>query len=554
MPSPNASADPAPLSKQIDRVEEPSRVGPLLYFRGCEEGRLELAALLVHPDQLDAPIVTAEETTLAAEVLHRRNGLAVLRYEFSLPAVTGGSYTVAGEQFDVAGIPDDGLRLAYVSCNGQESGDRDRPPAERNTLWRRLVQQHTAEPLSLLLHGGDQLYADEMLDVHPSLREWREGSTADAAALPLPASVPEQLRNYLLTSYMKLYSQPATAWLLARVPSLCMWDDHDICDGWGSLSAERMESPIGRAIFEAAREFFLLFQLGCTREALPSICLDRTGATLTWMVTLPGTHLIAPDLRSERRPQRILGVAGWAAMEKCLAASKPADVTDPVSTSSVSTNPVSTTAGSPDPGSEPGHVFILSSVPVMGPRLSWVEAVLHLVAGAQKYEDDLRDQWQSRAHREEWQRLLRDILDVHDRDGSPVTVLSGEIHLATRCTMAARGGPVQQLIASGITHPAPSRWYARILGGLARFGEAPLSEHPIRLHPLPGQRGIYTAERNYLVLQRRAGRWTAWWELEHSGPTPPLELSRAAPVGCVADAQGSGRQVPNPQIPATDGG
>ena len=42
--------------------------------------------------------------------------------------------------------------------------------------------------------------------------------------------------------------------------------------------------------------------------------------------------------------------------------------------------------------------------------------MLRWVPGAQKYEDDLRDQWQSHAHREEWRRVLRDILDIHDRD------------------------------------------------------------------------------------------------------------------------------------------
>ena len=90
--------------------------------------------------------------------------------------------------------------------------------------------------------------------------------------------------------------------------------------------------------------------------------------------------------------------------------------------------------------------------------------------------------------------------------------------------MASATGPIHQLVASGIAHPAPPLGYARGLGLLARFGEAPLKDHPIRLHPLPGQRGVYTAERNYLVLERRGGNWTASWRLEHSGTTPPLAI------------------------------
>lgn len=469
------------------------RGGPILYFRGFQDDRVELAAVLVGPSREPPPEVRVGEAVLDPEVLCECDDLVVLRYILFLPASTGGTYHVADESFDVAGISDGDLRVAYVSCNGQEHGDRERSLDERNAMWRRLARQHAAEPLNLVLHGGDQLYADEMLDVHPAVRAWGDGTIADSAALPLE-EVRARLRTFLMNSYLELYRQPAPAWLLARVPSLCMWDDHDICDGWGSLSAERMDAAIGKTLFQAAREFFLLFQLGSSVGVPPPICPDRTGTTLTWAARLPGVLLIAPDLRSERRPQRVLGPAGWKALRASLN----------------------------EAGGEP--VFLISSVPVLGPRLSWVEAVLHLVPGAQKYEDDLRDQWQSRAHRDEWRRLLGELLTVHDQGRSQVTILSGEIHLATRCTMAASGSPLHQLVASGITHPAPPRWYGRVLGALAMLGESPLPDHPIRLHPLPGKRSIYTCQRNYLMLERRDGRWTARWELERDGPTPPLEL------------------------------
>ena len=109
-----------------------------------------------------------------------------------------------------------------------------------------------------------------------------------------------------------------------------------------------------------------------------------------------------------------------------------------------------------------------------------------------------------------------------------VTVLSGEIHLATRGTLHSRSGPLHQLVASGIAHPVPPRAYARGLGWLAALGEAPLPDHPLALHPLPGRRAVYTAQRNYLIIERVAGRWQAWWELEVDGPTPPLALDPAA--------------------------
>ncbi len=487
--TPETADVPEPESGQF-----PERVGPILFFRSCEADRLGLAALLVRPVGESPPVVTDGTRRIEPETLDRRRNRIVLCYEFSIPA-TGGVYTVDGETFKVAGIHGGDLRIAYVSCNGQERGDDSRRLTERNAMWRRLAQQHEERPLNLLLQGGDQLYADEALDVHPDVRDWANWKTPDRDSRPPLDIVGERLRDFFFERYLNLYRQPVPARVYACVPSLCMWDDHDICDGWGSLAVERLDHPIGKEVFRAAREAFLLFQLGGTAERLPDICRDRQGTTLTWSAQLPGVLLVAPDLRSERRPDRVMGPAGWTAFEASLAGD-----------------------------GETRHIFILSSVPLLGPRLSWVEAAMHLLPRIQKYEDDLRDQWQSHAHRDEWQRMLRTLIDRHER-APPVTVLSGEIHLATRGTMATRRGPLHQLTASGIAHPPPTPWYGRILGALARLGAAPLPAHPIRLHPLPGRRGIYVSQRNFLILARRSGRWSAVWELEDTGATLPLPLS-----------------------------
>jgi hypothetical protein len=143
----------------------------------------------------------------------------------------------------------------------------------------------------------------------------------------------------------------------------------------------------------------------------------------------------------------------------------------------------------------------------------------------QKYEDDLRDQWQSRAHRASWRRMLRMVRDMAAQEGQQVTTLSGEIHLATRGEMPlGRGKLLHQLVASGIAHRAPPKAWARVLGLLAWLGDAPLKGHPIRIRKIPGQAGRYVAERNYLTLERQSGNWSAAWELEDSGTSPALAL------------------------------
>jgi hypothetical protein len=301
------------------------------------------------------------------------------------------------------------------------------------------------------------------------------------------------LRAAFFDRYAAVYSAPEMAWLCARVPSLMQWDDHDICDGWGSLRRSRTYSPVGQAVFEVAREMALGFQHAAKDGDLPARFADPGGLHLGWRVEVPGLRLLAPDLRSERTRRQVMGAGGWAMMEAA--------------------------------GGFDGRTLLMSSVPLLGPRLSLLERVMRLHPKMLDYEDDLRDQWQSRAHRAEWRRMLALLRDMSGGGGGAVTALSGEIHLAARATMALGGGRVlHQLTASGISHRAPPRGWARFLDLLSRLGDAPLDGHPIRMERLPGRRERFAAERNFLVLSRRADAWTAEWDLETSGRTEPLTI------------------------------
>ena len=182
-----------------------------------------------------------------------------------------------------------GVNTATVeaACNGMEHGDLDRPENERNSMWRRLAEQHAAAPFNLLLHGGDQVYSDEMPDAHPASRGWPRRSP-DHLGSSSVAELGCVLRDAWFRRYVHVFGQPEFAWLAARVPALAMWDDHDISDGWGSYPDPVLDSDVGRCIFSAARESFILFQLGAAPGELPGFCLDRTGQSLTWSVHLPG--------------------------------------------------------------------------------------------------------------------------------------------------------------------------------------------------------------------------------------------------------------------------
>lgn len=475
-------------------AENDTIVGPVLFLDTADADELTLSALFIVPrGDTPPPVETAagrHSPTRLADYAQRQ----VYRARFALPARNDAAYRWNGTDYPVAGDLSGDVRLAYVSCNGEEEGDLGREDAERNAMWARLRAEHRAAPVALLLHGGDQVYADEVVKGHKLSDEWPERIPRDPSRADLE-TLRDHLREGFLDRYAALYASPDFAWLAARVPSLMQWDDHDICDGWGSLRRSRTYSPVGQTLFAVARESFLTFQHSAADGDLPARFADPTGLHLGWSVETPGLRLLAPDLRGERTRRDIMGPGGWAMME----AEAERDA--------------------------PGRTFLLSSVPLLGPRLSLLEAVMVVIPKMQEYEDDLRDQWQSRAHRDEWRRMLRLVRDIGLRDGQDITALSGEIHLATRAEMELGGGNrLHQLVASGVAHRAPPAAWAKVLGTLAWLGEAPLPDHPIRIERLPGQRGRYVAERNYLLLEREGGAWQARWDLEGSGMTAAFPL------------------------------
>ena len=179
-----------------------------------------------------------------------------------------------------------------------------------------------------------------------------------------------------------------------------------------------LDSPIGQGLFGICKRMFAMFQRGLLPDA---------DDTFTFVSHYPGYSVVAPDLRTERRPDRILGSVGWQAVAAAF-------------------EEIPTGA----------QVILMSSVPLLGPRLSWLEHVADWIPGVAKYKDDLRDQWQSRSHRFQWQKMLSLIEQKAMERALTMTVLSGEIHLATQASMPfSNGGKLTQLVASGIAHPPP---------------------------------------------------------------------------------------------------
>jgi hypothetical protein len=407
----------------------------VLCFRGLDERCWRLSALLVlegdgPPPPLEA---AAAEGPVSACLLARRCGRSLWRYDFGLPlaaAEHAAEYRIGDESWRVR-LPALGgpLRIAFTACNGEEDERTGKAGPDRNRLWRKLHAEHVRAPFHLLLHGGDQLYADSVWREVPALAAWRRLPARRRLAAPFTPEMAEAVADYYFARYCWLWEQPELAPLLPAIPSLMMWDDHDIFDGWGSHDPEWQACPVFRGIYAAAREQFALFQLAARPDRLPAPGFsDPGGAQFGWSYRLlDQVGVIAPDLRSERSLDRVMGEAGWRAFETML-----------------------------DGLAGCRHVLLLSSVPLLNAHEPLIERLYEALPSYQYFQLDLRDQWRSIFHRDEWLRLLRRLLAFAERTGARVTALSGEIHLGALAAAEHAGTKIYQLTSSGIVHPPPA--------------------------------------------------------------------------------------------------
>ncbi|HET7411979.1 MAG TPA: hypothetical protein VFJ18_04880, partial [Pararhizobium sp.] len=334
----------------------------------------------------------------------------------------------------------------------------------------------------------DQLYADTVWHEVPALVEWRKEPWRKRRHMGFSPEMAEATGDYYFRRYCWLWAQPETASILAQVPSLMMWDDHDIFDGWGSYATGWEQCDVFQGIYAAAREHFSLFQLAAKPDDLPDGFSDPHGGQFGWAYRIGDIGIIAPDLRSERTLSTIIGEAGWRALMNAL-----------------------------DGMAGCSHILLISTVPLVNAHLTALERFFEFIPGHQSWQDDLIDQWPSRAHWSEWQRMLDTLTAFSVRTGAAITSLSGEIHLGALGLIQSGDTRIHQLTSSGVVHPPPSALATTGLDWASR-GTIRLSpDITVKSLPITGSRR-YLRTRNWLELDIRGDRLNAVWH--HEGGPP----------------------------------
>lgn len=69
-----------------------------------------------------------------------------------------------------------------------------------------------------------------------------------------------EAEGFYLKNYCTCFSEKGMKEAFASIPSVMIWDDHDIFDGWGSYPDDLLFSSVFQGIYQVACRFYLLFQ------------------------------------------------------------------------------------------------------------------------------------------------------------------------------------------------------------------------------------------------------------------------------------------------------
>lgn len=369
------------------------------------------------------------------------------------------------------------VRIGYASCNGFSDFKLLTSTPAPYAMWDKLAAEHKAHPFSLLLMGGDQVYADSLWTSVPTLKAWNELDREEKVKRKATRTMVEQLDRFYCELYCKQWSRPEVAFMLARVPSAMMWDDHDIFDGWGSYPEDLQRCEVYQAIYAAATKYFRLFQL---RSEANGALLDKALNHHSWRLGFRGYQILALDNRANRTLTRVMSPSQWDQINAALAAC------------------------------DSGHLLVMAGVPVVYRDFSFTEAALDATPWEEELTDDLKDHWRAKDHQGERARLIMRLLDNarqrrQKEPGCKTLILSGDVHVGCLGVIQdKREGVVNvhQLVSSGIVHPCPTQF--QWMGILAMTNDDPeyLDENRlIRTELLkPFGAPLYLRTRNFATL------------------------------------------------------
>lgn len=376
--------------------------------------------------------------------------------------------------------PDEQIDFVVMSCHNPHEAKKD--GHEGHAVWADLPQiiaRDNNKRVRFAVLVGDQIYADA----------WEDRVRAEQ-------SEGKRLRYYL-SAYRQFWSNIHYRRVLCSLPSVMMWDDHDITDGWGS----RVESfqgntsefrPEWKQLFEAASRAFSIMQ--ASRNPEPLAAETKDGFDVCFTIGQWGFVLM--DLRSKRNwmEHRLFGQDQFDRIQQWVEAHK-----ETIHTLFV-ISPVVFSHGSP----------VIDDLIVR--RWKWVLWAFERISKLGKWgrglnarfdkqvgdiRDDIRDSWGCKENGPQTDLLLDFLFRLQNDSTHPigVVILSGDIHTSGYANIYSSDeeheerSSIPHITSSSVGYP-PFSW---ILEAIYRYATKSVAL---------GVRGVYSSQVSHHFTSR----------------------------------------------------
>lgn len=294
---------------------------------------------------------------------------------------------------------------------------------------------------------------------------------------------------------MDWYNNPPFSHANSQIPSVNIWDDHDIIDGYGSYTDHFMDCPVFKGIGRIARKYYMLFQHHTPPqgEIQEDIC---------WIIgKTPGRYIEEPSRSVYARLGRRVAFLGIDTRSE-----RTRHMINMPSTYDLLFDRMSRELDTAE--GEIKHMIILLAIPIAYPRFVWLENILQNpilglvrflnkrfgVAGAMfnkfdgevDIQDDLDDHYCARLHKHERDLFLLRLQRFSFEKQVRITILSGDVHLAAIGRFYSKTSlcvPVEKdhrymvnIISSPITNKPPSEAVSDLVAARVCFYLATLRE------------------------------------------------------------------------------
>lgn len=302
------------------------------------------------------------------------------------------------------------------------------------------LKRHYQRDFRFVICGGDQVYADgvKTLSIWKYLNKKLLKDQNTGRLRP----VKEDMLSWYRDIYRGYWGFNALRNVFSNFPTYMMWDDHELCDGWGSYY-RNSKKDLYDILPNLENDEFTLED---GKEILNR--MERAGKQVYWEYQHshnPKTNYVDGvwdygfyhgdcafyflDGRGHRdinrSSYRILGEEQFERFKKWVESGETRNKQ---------------------------FLFVLSAVPVFHLRTSVANKDKAVFARISTIGDDLRDSWEHDLHIDERKKLCS-LLFAASARGQKVSILSGDVHMAAAYKIKdSSGSIIYQLTSSAITY------------------------------------------------------------------------------------------------------